>query len=87
MRLGDKLYCVKDTSIYDTAYGYKNGETLIITKVSYDEDGDLYYDLICSDNSRPSLLFAQDPKFKNNFTTLKKLRKQKLKKINENSRP
>ena len=85
MRTGDKLYCVKDTSIYDTINEYKNGEILIITKVSYDEDGDLFYDLIASDNTRPSLLFAEDPKFKKNFTTLKKLRKQKLKKINENS--
>jgi hypothetical protein len=84
MRIGDKLYCVKDTQIYDIRNEYKNGETLIITKVSYDEEGDLYYDLICSDNTRPCLLFASDPKFKKNFTTLKKLRKQKLKKINEN---
>jgi len=85
MRIGDKLYCVKDTPIYTTPYEYKNGETLIITKASYDEDGDLFYDLLCSDNTRPSLFFAADPKFKKNFTTLKKLRKQKLKKINEQS--
>ena len=50
--------------------------------MSYDEDGDLFYDLMCSDNSRPSLFFAADPKFKKNFTTLKKLRKSKLRKIN-----
>ncbi len=85
MRIGDKLYCVKDTQIYTTTYEYKNGETLIITKASYDEDGDLYYDLNSEDNSRPSLFFAADPAFKKNFTTLKKLRKSKLKKINEQS--